>query len=159
MTSRNISGVVCSHGALPFGPIIPMLLTAMSSPPSLSAASRIMATRRLSSRASPTTAKAKSFEGWLSAAIRATVSSALSPLTSKTATIAPARASQTAISLPIPAPAPVTRALRPVRSIAIAMLFVRNSRWGTACHHNFPPFIQFSFVASGPFRNLFQIAT
>ena len=124
ITSRSISGVVCSHGALPSGPIIPMLLTAMSNPPSLSAASWIMAIRRLSSRASPTTAKAMSLEGWLSAAIRATVSSALSALTSNTATVAPARASQTAISLPIPAPAPVTKALRPLRSIAIAMLLL-----------------------------------
>ena len=47
------------------------------------------------------------------------VSAALSARTSSTATVAPARASQRATSRPMPAPAPVTRALEPVRSISM----------------------------------------
>src|SRR5262245_16249634 len=93
-----------------------MLLTAMSRQPSWSTTAATMVSMSPSTRQFAATGTADP----PSATIASTTASAWAGRTSFTATAAPARPSHFAISAPIPAPAPVTRVARPVRSMVTA---------------------------------------
>src|ERR1700722_1443638 len=126
--SRQYSPSRVVDGPVPRPAIMPMLLTAMSRPPNAAEASSTMRSTSSSCRQSATMAWARP----PSPTMASTTRWACCARTSATETEDPARASHRAISDPMPAPAPVTSALAPDRSMVTLIWSSRCSASGVA---------------------------